>query len=937
MTKHKIETSSFSRPRYRTATLVPITLLLLVPTGVLIGWIIGNPYLKSIIPGYTTMNPVTATLFLAVGSALLLFATGQRYAQRVSRIAAYLCLSVSALMLIKYVFGFDSHIDQVLFTGQLEGRRMAPQTAVCFLLTGLMLVLQRGNKPRKQRAILVLLSLSAFIGTLSLVGYFYRLNQLFGIAQLTPMALHTAVCFLLVTITVALLLIGERSIYVSRKILLTLFLSLAVITGISYVAQQVFQQAHADQIRLDALHTTADTINELGLALVDSETGQRGYLLTGRSHYLTPYEEAKTKVTVLSEKLQNELTPLGLSNGPAAKAITENVGMKLTELDRTIQLKQAGNSAGALAIVATDEGKRYMDTIRMNLASLDQTIATKTEATKLSTTKAEQNAIWTLALGATANILLIVAAFVFIQQSIREREIAKRAALQNLEELRARKSQDEALLSSIGDGVFAIDSTGKVILFNEAAAEISGFTAKEVIGKPYDSMLQFYHETTHKKADEFIVTALGGTKAAMTNHTILMSKKGHKISVADSAAPILDAHGNISGVIVVFRDVTHEVAVERLKEEQTQRLRTITEALPLGVFIARIPDGKVELINPMGTELLGRGIDPDATASNYTKVYETVREDGSTYPVEELPLMRTMRSGKPTSATDILVKQPSGKLIPLKVMAVPIPDAKGKLTSAMVVFEDITKERALEKAQDEFVSLTSHQLRTPLTAIRLFVELLANPASGKLNAKQADYVDKVEASTKRMISLVGDILNVTRVQLGQLKIEPVPTDIEQLVADHISELEPVAASRNTKLSFTKPDYTPGEVNIDPTLLGQVVHNFISNALRYSEPGKGVIEVTLQKTEHGHRLAVTDNGIGIPQEAQAKIFQRFFRAENAVKAEGEGTGLGLYLVKMIMENSGGSVGFSSKAGGPTTFYATIPLKGMTPHKGTKTIT
>jgi signal transduction histidine kinase len=233
----------------------------------------------------------------------------------------------------------------------------------------------------------------------------------------------------------------------------------------------------------------------------------------------------------------------------------------------------------------------------------------------------------------------------------------------------------------------------------------------------------------------------------------------------------------------------------------------------------------------------------------------------------------------------------------------------------------------LQLAKDQFISLVSHQLRTPLTAIRQFSEMLADPAVGSLNQLQKEYVETVHLSTIRMIDLVGDILNVSRIELNRLKVEPALTDVSAFVLSKIEEVKPLADDKKIKIIVHNPVHAISS-NIDQTLYGQIVHNLLTNAIRYSDDERGVVNVTIKRTKGGGcELIVEDNGIGIPRNAQRKIFKLFYRADNAIRSVGEGTGLGLYLVKMIITSTGGSVWFKSTEKKGTTFHVTIPATGM----------
>lgn len=238
------------------------------------------------------------------------------------------------------------------------------------------------------------------------------------------------------------------------------------------------------------------------------------------------------------------------------------------------------------------------------------------------------------------------------------------------------------------------------------------------------------------------------------------------------------------------------------------------------------------------------------------------------------------------------------------------------------------RERLIEQTKDEFVSLVSHQLRTPLTSIHLFIEMLLDNKDKNLSTKQLEYLTNVQVSTTRMTELVSEFLNVSKLELGQLEIKTQDMHLEEIVEAAIDQLSPIAHKCHVSIKFKKPSLP--SVSIEPNLYAQIVNNLLSNAIYYTKAG-GKIEVDLQKLPSGYQLDVSDTGIGIPEEARTKLFQRFYRAENAKRVTGDGSGLGLYLVKKIVDTCGGNVWYDSVEGQGSSFHVIIPLSGMSSKK------
>ncbi len=264
-------------------------------------------------------------------------------------------------------------------------------------------------------------------------------------------------------------------------------------------------------------------------------------------------------------------------------------------------------------------------------------------------------------------------------------------------------------------------------------------------------------------------------------------------------------------------------------------------------------------------------------------------------------------------------------------------DATGRPVKMAGVNWDITKETEMDQAKSEFVSLASHQLRTPLTAINWYAEMLLAGDAGKLNKEQKKFLDSIFESNQRMITLVNAFLNVSRLEIGTYVIKPEPIEVEPFLASVIDELQAEMREKSLKLT-QQVDGKPLIFLADRTLLRMVFQNLISTAIKYTPKGGSIdVRVALvakgkmfggqKMTEDRFTLAVADTGIGIPKEQQAKIFSRFFRAANALRAETDGSGLGLYIIKSIIDRAGGALWFASKEGQGTTFYVSLLATGM----------
>lgn len=255
-----------------------------------------------------------------------------------------------------------------------------------------------------------------------------------------------------------------------------------------------------------------------------------------------------------------------------------------------------------------------------------------------------------------------------------------------------------------------------------------------------------------------------------------------------------------------------------------------------------------------------------------------------------------------------------------KIIANPVKEKGGDVVGVVFVFSDITKEKEIDRMKTEFISITSHQLRTPLSSMKWFLEMLLNNDAGALQEKQRGIVNDVYTSNERIITLVNDLLDVSRIEAGKMQNEPTPTNLIEFLKSMLPEAEQQFKKRNQTFEFHRPDTLP-RVMVDPKLVWQVLSNLLSNASKYTPEG-GKISLELSSKNDAVLMTVADNGYGIPEFQQHRIFEKFFRADNTAKTEG--TGLGMHIAQQITEAMGGKIWFASAEGKGTTFYLSLSL-------------
>lgn len=268
---------------------------------------------------------------------------------------------------------------------------------------------------------------------------------------------------------------------------------------------------------------------------------------------------------------------------------------------------------------------------------------------------------------------------------------------------------------------------------------------------------------------------------------------------------------------------------------------------------------------------------------------------------------------------------PSGKLKYLRVEGSTTLAAENKLRFLKGVMHDVTKEAEVDKAKSEFVSLASHQLKTPLTSLRWTMEGLLSGVAGVLTPEQSKHISSVLQSSNRMIEMVNDLLNVSRIENDTLRVQPEDIDVCELATSVYEEQRHKAEERKLKFTLNCEPNMP-HMSADKSLLRMVFQNLISNAIKYTpEGGTVTCDVELGgAVKESLFVRVADTGIGIPKADQGRVFEKLHRASNAESLVTDGTGLGLYIIKMICKKVGGDVTFESVEDKGTTFYASLPL-------------
>ncbi|MEI7792041.1 MAG: ATP-binding protein [Candidatus Berkelbacteria bacterium] len=416
---------------------------------------------------------------------------------------------------------------------------------------------------------------------------------------------------------------------------------------------------------------------------------------------------------------------------------------------------------------------------------------------------------------------------------------------------------------------------------------------------------------------------------------IIASRASVDQQVMDQTKEIVEKeaymHDEQKAIINILEDVEEEK--ENTKREK-DRINTILQSIGDAVFVVD-QNLKIQLVNQVTIDLSGYSED-ELVGKKYTDVLRFIHEDANSKVeiVNDKFVNDAISTGKVqemSNHTVIVCKDK--KRIPVSDSSAPLKNQAGEIIGCVVVFRDVTREYEIDKAKTEFVSLASHQLRTPLSAIGWYSEMLADGDAGKLNEKQQQYLLEITKGNKRMVELVNSLLNVSRLELGTFVVDPVPTNIVTIAEESVKELVALLDEKKLKIEEDYGKEIP-MINLDPKLTRIIFQNLLSNAVKYTPKGK--VSISVSRSDGSVVIKVADTGLGIPHHQQKRMFEKLFRADNVRVSNVEGTGLGLYIVKTVIDNVGGSIRFESKENVGTTFYVKLPLTGMKKKEGSRTL-
>lgn len=518
--------------------------------------------------------------------------------------------------------------------------------------------------------------------------------------------------------------------------------------------------------------------------------------------------------------------------------------------------------------------------------------------------------------------------------------------------------ENEVLFHVLTDGVLDAmiisNDSGKIVLWNNAAEKIFKFSKNEALNHEFFPMIipkdelkdennqQILNLLHHGKNltesqvfelrlhDKFQVEfdaeiAISSVKLKSEWHLIavirdISENKKKNVEILRKNKEINDQS---KAILNILEDVNQEKEKVREHAENLKKFEAaVNQSNEMTVFSDA--DGKVLWGNPAIEKMTGFSLD-EVFNAKAGQLWGGLMEKEF-----YVKLWHRIKVEKKVFSDIIYNHRKNGEKFTSTITIYPLLDDRGEPNIFVATQRDITREVEVDRMKTDFISLASHQLRTPLSGMKWFLEMLIAGDMGKLNKEQAEAIENIDKSNERMISLVGSLLNISRIESGRIIVEPESTDFATLVKTVTDELKIKFDDKKQSLVVSVDKNSP-KINIDPKLIRQVFLNLLTNANKYT-PEKGEIIIFISQKDQDVLVQVSDDGYGIPEQEQRKIFEKFYRASNVVKQETDGTGLGLYLVKAIIESSNGKIWFKSKINQGTSFWFTLPLKGVKAKKG-----
>jgi PAS domain S-box-containing protein len=489
------------------------------------------------------------------------------------------------------------------------------------------------------------------------------------------------------------------------------------------------------------------------------------------------------------------------------------------------------------------------------------------------------------------------------------------------EELRKQSGWLRVTLASIGDAVITTDAEGRVTFLNGVAEVLTGWGSDEARGRPLSDIFRVVNEHTRRPAEDPALRALGEDAiVGLAGHTVLITRDGTDRPVEGTAAPMRDGGAAPLGAVLVFRDVTER----RRADEAQARLAAIVESSDDAV-VSKSLDGVIRSWNTGAQRIFGYTA-AEAVGRPITLIIPPERWD------EERDILARLRRGERIEHYETVRVARDGRRLDISLTVSPVRDPEGNVVGASKVARDVTDRKRAEEAlreadrkKDEFIALLAHELRNPLAPIRNGLQVLRLSQDPRVRERSQQMMDR---QLTHLVRLVDDLLDVSRIGRNKMELRRARVRLAEVVGSAVETARPLIDAAGHRLEVRLP-HAPVVLDADLTRLAQVFSNLLTNSAKYTEPG-GRIRLTAERGRGAVEVVVSDTGIGIPAAALPKIFDMFSQVDRSIERATGGLGIGLALVKGLVEMHGGTVTAESEGPGRgSTFRVVLPTAEPVP--------
>jgi len=485
------------------------------------------------------------------------------------------------------------------------------------------------------------------------------------------------------------------------------------------------------------------------------------------------------------------------------------------------------------------------------------------------------------------------------------------------------------IVQTINEILIVTNPAHRIEFVNDAVESVLGYKKEKLVGQPFQNLVKGDWEEFKNRVMDQVYSGESVSGVELS----LVSADGQNVPVSFSANPLKDSKGSIYGAVGVATDISKIKQLFADITAERNKLTTTMESIVDGVLALDF-DTKVIMINSAALKMLGlKG--EQVLEKKLDDVISMSEGNERLRAADLLPKAVLKEDTILVQKNDLSISTLLGREVFVNLTSSAIKEGNEVGLGAIITLNDVSKEKELEEMKIDFVSMAAHELRTPLTAIRGYLSVLQEETQKSMTKEQKSFLDKAFISSSQLASLVENLLSVSKIEKGAMKLEQEETDWKEVLEENFNNFIPLAKEKNIKFTLNNLDDLP-KVFVDKFRVGEVISNLIANAINYTKTG-GSVTVSAEANEKEVTTHVKDTGQGIPERAIPKLFTKFFRVSGVLEQGSKGTGLGLYISKAIVDMHKGRIWVESKIGIGSTFSFTVPLASIENRSALQSVT